>query len=776
MNENLPVPSDASGDPVMTVYPAVPETVKGLNPMAYVHSLRRHWLLALTLGVICGAVLGYIGWKLRPEEYTAVAQLRIHAANPQILFSTADARADSGPGAFEIYRDTQQLIIKSRFVLTAALRNDAVKGLPSIEREEERHNTLAWLTENLNVVFPVKNAEIMQISMTSRNPRESATIVNAVVQAYLDEVVTGEQQRRKGRYTQLQTVYAEKENEVRVKRNELKSLAEQLGTTETETLTLQQQRALREYDDLGSRGRQLDFDLTRVRGRLDAQREQLRLVDEMEISDADVERVGQWDPLWKPLSEQHYARKTLLQENQLAVVPGTSSRYLARSADSARNIDAQYEDLRRKLRERVRAERRQLLQQEISRDEVETKSLEKQKRQIAGQIKEKGDMIEKIGRSSIDIQMLQAELKQLDQVLSSVGEERERLRVELNSGDRIEVLGKRDRKEPAEIPEDEDARNQRFRYLMALVGVMLGFVIPGLVFIVLPDVQKGIVNSVSEVSEGLGLRVAASLPKYYAGMLGIHHWTRGGRQRWADQWRNWRDESVDALAARLLRKADQEQMRVLMISSAMADEGKESLSTDLAVSMARRGRRTVLVDFNLREPWLSEEFEKRYGVPVNAEPGVCEILRGRVGLPEAVQPVSDELSLAVVTAGHADPAVVASLSQREMVESLLGRLRDMFDFVILDGSPILPTADARLVSQHVDGVFLSVLCDKSRGDQVREAHEILEAFGTRPVEIVVTRNMEPLYGGPTVYEAAVVADVEPPHLGEDDANPFGDPA
>ena len=774
MNENVPPTVDGSGDPVMTVYPASQEMPKGLNPLSYFHSLRRHWLLILALGVICGTSLGILGWWLRPSEYTAVAYLQIHASNPQILFSTVDSRAESGAGAFEIYRETQQLIIKSRFVLTAALRNPKVKGLPSIEREDERHNTLIWLSEELKVVFPGKNVEIMQISMTSRNAKEAATIVNAVVQAYFEEVVNRERVQRRAHLSELQTIYAEKENDVRTKRSELKLLAEQLGTAETETLSLQQQRALKEYDDLNSRARQIDFELTRIRGSLDAKRDKLRLIDSVEITDADLEREGQIDPLWRMLSEQRYTRKTALQESQLAVVPGTSNRYLGRSAESARSTDGQYEEYRRKLRERARNTMREASRREIDRDEVDYESLKKQHVKIGRQVAEKAEMIEKIGRSSIDIQLLQSELKHLDQVLASVAEERERLRVELRSAARTVIVG--DPEEPAEVPEAENAQNRHFRYLMAIVGSLVGLVIPGFAFVVVPDVLKGYINNASEVSDGLGLRVAASLPKYHAGPLGYHHWFQGRRQRWNETWRSWRDESVDALAARLLRKTDQEPMRVLMISSAMPDEGKESLSTDLAVSMARKGRRTVLVDFNLREPWLSEEFEKRYGMPLDPEPGVSEVLLGRADLPAVIQRVSDELSLAVITAGRADPTVIALLSEPAGVESLLNRLRADFDIVILDGSPILPTADARLVSQYVDSVLLSVLRDKSRGPQVREANEILEAFGDRPIEVVVTCNLEPLYAGPAVYEATVAADEPSPPAGENDANPPEDHA
>ena len=65
MNENVPPTVDGSGDPVMTVYPASQEMPKGLNPLSYFHSLRRHWLLILALGVICGTSLGILGWWLR---------------------------------------------------------------------------------------------------------------------------------------------------------------------------------------------------------------------------------------------------------------------------------------------------------------------------------------------------------------------------------------------------------------------------------------------------------------------------------------------------------------------------------------------------------------------------------------------------------------------------------------------------------------------------------------------------------------------------------------
>ena len=84
-------------------------------------------------------------------------------------------------------------------------------------------------------------------------------------------------------------------------------------------------------------------------------------------------------------------------------------------------------------------------------------------------------------------------------------------------------------------------------------------------------------------------------------------------------------------------------------------------------------------------------------------------------------------------------------------ESYLDLLRTQYDFVILDSSPILPVADTRMVSQHVDSVLLSVFRDVSQGARVQAAYEILEAFGARSIEAVMTGEHEHGYGKPMDY-------------------------
>jgi Mrp family chromosome partitioning ATPase len=177
----------------------------------------------------------------------------------------------------------------------------------------------------------------------------------------------------------------------------------------------------------------------------------------------------------------------------------------------------------------------------------------------------------------------------------------------------------------------------------------------------------------------------------------------------------------------------------------------------------RNLRRTVLVDFDLRRPALGGLF----GLP--AEPGVCEALRGQGDVLDMIH-ATDSDSPAILTAGRWDRQVLAALGNGA-AGALIERLRAHYDFVVIDSSPILPIADTRLVSQQVDTVILSVFRDKSQTARVLAAAEILEAFGVRSIEVVVTGGQELCYGRDSGYQplAEFEPEVPQPPAAETDA-------
>jgi Mrp family chromosome partitioning ATPase len=152
------------------------------------------------------------------------------------------------------------------------------------------------------------------------------------------------------------------------------------------------------------------------------------------------------------------------------------------------------------------------------------------------------------------------------------------------------------------------------------------------------------------------------------------------------------------------------------------------------MSLARAGRRTVLVDFDLRHPAIDRSFQ----LPL--DPGVSESLCGEVNVRDAVCETGMN-NLFVLTAGRSDHHALQALANGKD-KVLFDELREDYEFVIIDGSPILPVADSRYISQHVDTVVMSVFRDFSQIPKVMAAYEILETFGVKDLEAVVTSSTE----------------------------------
>jgi capsular exopolysaccharide synthesis family protein len=197
-------------------------------------------------------------------------------------------------------------------------------------------------------------------------------------------------------------------------------------------------------------------------------------------------------------------------------------------------------------------------------------------------------------------------------------------------------------------------------------------------------------------------------------------------------------ESIGATRALLLHTSRVEALRVVMITSALEGEGKTSLAGHLATSLARAGRRTLLVDGDLRRPAVHRLFD------LPPEPGLCELLRGGAGVAEALRPTQID-DLCVLPAGRAEAPALQALARGDL-HLVLEELRGQFDFIIVDSAPILPVSDTLLIAQHADAVLFSILRDVSRLPMVYGACERLQALGVRVLGAVVAGADGPHYG------------------------------
>lgn len=400
-----------------------------------------------------------------------------------------------------------------------------------------------------------------------------------------------------------------------------------------------------------------------------------------------------------------------------AVKEGSRSRAAQQVMGRMGKMKQQYDARMDQLRVEVENKRRGEVERDIKKFEAAISQSVKQQAVIQEEVKRLRKEADRFGMSSIDMQMRREDIKNRQKSLDSITVELESLRVEANTAPRVTSMG------PAEPPKTESSYMVR----MALTGMvaMLGFCSP-FFCVVVWDMQSSRINGPDDVAGQLGLPVIGSVPKIPPRIL--HH--QGTPKKSHQAWQLRLTESMDGISARLLRQAETEQRRVVMVTSAVNGEGKTTLAAQLAMSLARAGRRVLLVDFDLRQPTFDEVF----GLP--RSPGICEILRSECDLANCIHAAGME-NLSVLTAGRWDRFALAALANHS-VASMFKELREDYEFVIVDTSPILPIADTRFVSQYVDTVVLCVFRDVSQAPRIRAACEMLEAFGVQSVEAVVT--------------------------------------
>jgi succinoglycan biosynthesis transport protein ExoP len=155
------------------------------------------------------------------------------------------------------------------------------------------------------------------------------------------------------------------------------------------------------------------------------------------------------------------------------------------------------------------------------------------------------------------------------------------------------------------------------------------------------------------------------------------------------------------------------QPKTTLVTSAVPEEGKTTVSVNTAIVLAHAGGRVLLIDADLRIP----QCHKRLGVS-NVR-GLTEVLTGLVSPEETIQSTGVD-NLFLLTAGQTPPNPSELLSSPQM-RALLEQLSAIYDHIIVDSPPALPVSDPILLSTLVDGVILVTAGNRTPKQQVKAA-------------------------------------------------------
>jgi succinoglycan biosynthesis transport protein ExoP len=189
-------------------------------------------------------------------------------------------------------------------------------------------------------------------------------------------------------------------------------------------------------------------------------------------------------------------------------------------------------------------------------------------------------------------------------------------------------------------------------------------------------------------------------------------------------------ESYRALRTSLLLSNLGAPPKVIMITSALPQEGKTTTSMNSAVVLAQKGVRVLLIDADLRRPSI----HKNLGMGPHA--GLSNVLTGSATLEEAITHTSILSNLDVLTAGMPPPNPAELLASTNM-RDLLAQLRERYDHIVIDTPPSLSVTDAVVLSPRADAVVLVIRSSQTTKQALRRSRDLLTSVNAKVVGVLL---------------------------------------
>jgi capsular exopolysaccharide synthesis family protein len=451
--------------------------------------------------------------------------------------------------------------------------------------------------------------------------------------------------------------------------------------------------------------------------------------DEPRISEAALEAEVQNDPAYQELERTIQQTKISLSVVEKTLGDGKEGYAGLRALRSRQKIlEENLEKLRQDLRPRLRVQ----LTNRAQRDQESALSLLRErkshldyyKKMLEEELQVLRTQGEKLNVSQVSVEALQKNVASLEKLADLFESETTVLRVEIAA--------------PPRVAKNEDATAdwgvvEGKRMKIAGVAACLGL-LAGVGLVVIRESRHRRVEGIKDVEHDLGLPLVGLLPRnrrtpLLSSVSGDLE-TAGGVRQLTD--------CIDMLRARLLDGNDGDRLRVLMVTSAVTGEGKTSISCHLAASIARSGRRTLLIDGDMRRPSVHQVFQ------TELEPGLAEILRAESEVHESIRGTRLE-GLSLLPAGRWDPRTGQALC-RSNFSTLLTGLRSEFDFILLDSAPVLSVVDSLLLGRHCDGALFAVQHGVSQIEVIQFAGQRLAEMGIRMLGAVLNGSSLNSYG------------------------------
>jgi polysaccharide biosynthesis transport protein len=276
---------------------------------------------------------------------------------------------------------------------------------------------------------------------------------------------------------------------------------------------------------------------------------------------------------------------------------------------------------------------------------------------------------------------------------------------------------------PALVPEKPISRKSLYQSM----GIFLGAVV-GVATALLLESQDRSIKSVDEAKAQLQFSLLGVIPTVGKSIKLFSNRRSTPQLIVRDNPRSPISEAYRMLQTKLKFACAEQDVKVIVVTSAIAKEGKSTVSSNLAAAISQVGRRVLLVDADLRRPLQHEIWN------LSNEVGLGNTIGGQINLELAVQPTMPNLD--VLTAGTLSPNPIALLDSQRMT-SLMEEFADRYDFVIIDAPPLNVAADASILGKMADGILWVVRPGVLDSTNMAVAQEIVDQSRQTVLGVVV---------------------------------------
>jgi polysaccharide biosynthesis transport protein len=731
-----------------------PPTAPQITPRVLLRGLSRHWWRIALCWLVLSAPLACVIYAWVEPTFDAVSLLRVEPT-PQHLFGPELHGATERAEVNKPYLQTQVTLIKSDRVLDAALAKPAISTMPMVTSSKDPK---VDLRRNLGVGIVGDNTYLIQVSLDSKDPAEAAAIVNAVVEAYIDEHTRYQQTANRTLKKTLEGEREKLERQIMAMRVNLADLVSKGNVRVADTIAISKgskddektsfdKVAETQYAQAIAKLFEYDMALMEAQATLDTANKQLERAKELAtaegeqrstLQDAQLEdRIAEAfpkDPEVRPLIEEiQRAREVLERNKELARRPDDPAVMHARK--QVNKLKGQWEELWREKHEEIKQrlenggedQRPEAWAERLKQAEAKIEQLRTQREAMRETIK--GMKVEATSKNAeqLEAQLMSQDLQYLKRNHDVLKSKLAQLEFEIGQeAFRVEVQDK------AAVPR-APSNNKRLKYMaMAPVGVLL--LMLGVFLLV--EVKAERVGDPEALSTRVQSEVYALPPLPTSGAI---------RKRTDPD----ADDQIEQFIQRLdhLRfavcgsPAELEKGRCVLITSAVGGEGKTTLAAQLAARCGNAGMSTLLIDADLRRTGLCALLDIPEGQ------GLSDALLNDEPAPtELVVPVQGG-TFHLLPAGTPMPDTSRILQNRKL-GLLIAQFRQLYDLVIIDSPPVLPVPDALILGRWADGAVLAVRYDISRFPQVERARRQLDGAGISVLGTVINgmKNSESYYG------------------------------